>query len=103
MKPRYLGPMVILYRTTGGSSLLAELDGGVSRLRYATFPLIPTILVFHLLFISQNSQIQMMKTWISWQEKTWKSLMKKTKTLMSQTSPGICHQRPTLMIFLIIL
>ena len=41
MKPRYLGPMVVLCWTTGGSYLLAELDGAVSRLRYATFWLIP--------------------------------------------------------------
>ena len=45
------------------------------------------------------SQIQMMKTWISRQEKMWKSLTKKTETLMSQTSLGIHHQRLTLIIF----
>ena len=33
--------MVVLCRTTGRSYLLAELDGAVSRLRYATFRLIP--------------------------------------------------------------
>ena len=41
MKPRYLGPMVVLCRTTSRSYLLAELDGVVSRLRYAAFWLIP--------------------------------------------------------------
>ena len=40
-KPRYLDPMVVLCRTTGRSYLLAELDGAVSRLRYAAFQLIP--------------------------------------------------------------
>jgi hypothetical protein len=40
-KPRYLGPMVILPRTIGGSYLLTELDGSVSRLRYAAFRLLP--------------------------------------------------------------
>ena len=40
-KPRYLGPMVVLRQTTGGSYLLAELDGAVSRLRYTAFRLIP--------------------------------------------------------------
>jgi len=41
MKPRYLGPMVVLRRTTGGSYLLAELDRSISRLRYAAFRLLP--------------------------------------------------------------
>jgi hypothetical protein len=40
-KPRYLGPMVVLRRTIGGSYLLAELDGSVSRMRYAAFRLVP--------------------------------------------------------------
>ena len=33
--------MVVLRQTTEGSYLLAELDGAVSRLRYAAFRLIP--------------------------------------------------------------
>ena len=33
--------MVVLHWTTGGSYLLAELDGAVSRLRYAAFRHIP--------------------------------------------------------------
>jgi hypothetical protein len=41
MKPRYLGPMVVLCQTTGGSYILAELDGMVSKLRYAAFHLLP--------------------------------------------------------------
>ena len=41
MKPWYLGPMVVLCWTTGGSYLLAELDGAVSRLCYAAFQIIP--------------------------------------------------------------
>ena len=40
MKPWYLGPMVVLCQTTGGSYLLAELDGAVSRLHYTAFRLI---------------------------------------------------------------
>ena len=33
--------MVVLRRTTGGSYILAELDGAVSKLRYAAFRLLP--------------------------------------------------------------
>ena len=41
MKPRYLGPMVVLRRTRNGAYRLSELDGAISRLRYAAFRLIP--------------------------------------------------------------
>lgn len=41
VRPRYLGPMVVIRRTEGGSYRLAGLDGAVSRLRYAAFRLIP--------------------------------------------------------------
>jgi hypothetical protein len=40
-KPRNMGPMVVLCRTTGGSYMLAELDGVVSNLQFATFRLVP--------------------------------------------------------------
>ena len=40
MKPHYLGPMVVLWRTTGGLYLLAKLDGAISCLRYAAFRLL---------------------------------------------------------------
>ena len=40
-KPRYLGPMVVVRRTPNGSYRLAELDGAVSKLRFAAFRLIP--------------------------------------------------------------
>ena len=33
--------MVVLRRTQGGSYILAELDGSVSKLRYAAFRLLP--------------------------------------------------------------
>ena len=37
MKPHYLGLMVVLHRTIGGSYLLAKLDSAISHLRYAAF------------------------------------------------------------------
>jgi hypothetical protein len=39
--PRYLGPMVVVRRNTGGAYILAELDGALSRLRYAAARLVP--------------------------------------------------------------
>ena len=41
MKPRYLRPMIVLRRTRNGAYRLGELDGSISRLRYAAFRLIP--------------------------------------------------------------
>ena len=40
-KPRYLGPMVVIRKTQGGSYILAETDGTLSKLRYAAKRLIP--------------------------------------------------------------
>jgi hypothetical protein len=40
-KPRYYGPMVVLRRTRNGAYRLGELDGTISRLRYAAFRLLP--------------------------------------------------------------
>ncbi|TDL14356.1 hypothetical protein BD410DRAFT_734231 [Rickenella mellea] len=40
-KPRYLGPMVVVRRTQGGSYILAELTGAISKTRYAAFRLLP--------------------------------------------------------------
>jgi hypothetical protein len=40
-KPCYLGPMMVMRRTKGGSYMLAELDGAISKLRFATFRIIP--------------------------------------------------------------
>ncbi|KIK78665.1 hypothetical protein PAXRUDRAFT_101518, partial [Paxillus rubicundulus Ve08.2h10] len=48
-KPQYMGPMIVLHRTTGGSYLLAKLDGSVSKLRFAAFRLLP----YHLHSTSQ--------------------------------------------------
>jgi hypothetical protein len=40
-KPCYLGPMMVVHRTKGGSYMLAELDGAISKLRFAAFRVIP--------------------------------------------------------------
>ncbi|TFK17339.1 hypothetical protein FA15DRAFT_549907, partial [Coprinopsis marcescibilis] len=40
-KPRYVGPMVVVRRTQRGSYILAELDGSVSKLRFAAYRIIP--------------------------------------------------------------
>lgn len=40
-KPRYLGPMVVVRETAGGSFILSELDGAVSTMRFAAFRLVP--------------------------------------------------------------
>jgi hypothetical protein len=40
-KPRYFGPMVVVKKTRNGAYRLAELDGALSRLRYAAFRLVP--------------------------------------------------------------
>jgi hypothetical protein len=39
--PRYLGPMVVVQRNKGGAYVLAELDGALSKLRYAAARLVP--------------------------------------------------------------
>ena len=43
-KPCYVGPMVVIRRTPNGAYRLAELDGAVSKLRYATFRIVPYFL-----------------------------------------------------------
>jgi hypothetical protein len=43
-KPRYLGPYIVVRRTKSGNYRLAELDGTVSRLRFAQKRIIPYFL-----------------------------------------------------------
>ena len=40
-KPRFLGPMVVIWKTKGGSYILGELDGALSKLQFTAFRLIP--------------------------------------------------------------
>src|SRR5882724_5041614 len=53
-KPQFLGPMVIVHQTQGGAYILAELNGAISRLQYATFCIIPYLARFpdHILVTS---------------------------------------------------
>jgi len=46
-KLHYVGPMVVLRRTRNGVYHLAELDGVVSKLHYATFRLVPYFACSH--------------------------------------------------------
>ena len=40
-RPRYFGPLIVVQRSTKGSYRLAEVDGALSKLKFAAFRLIP--------------------------------------------------------------
>lgn len=42
-KPRWFGPLVVVRQTKGGSYILSELDGSISKLRYGATRLIPYV------------------------------------------------------------
>lgn len=41
VKPCYFGPMIVIQWSKAGSYILRKLDGSLSKLRYATFQLLP--------------------------------------------------------------
>ncbi|KAF8229322.1 hypothetical protein L208DRAFT_1287364, partial [Tricholoma matsutake] len=41
VKPQHFGPMVVIQQSKAGTYILRELDGSLSKLRYAAFQLIP--------------------------------------------------------------
>ena len=45
-EPWFLGPMVVVHQTQGGTYILAELNGAISRLQYAMFQVIPYLARF---------------------------------------------------------
>ncbi|KXN93029.1 hypothetical protein AN958_10083, partial [Leucoagaricus sp. SymC.cos] len=75
MKPRYLGPMVVIQWHQGGAFLLAELDGSIWINKVAAFRVVPYLVHTCIKFSAHIQEaLDTMPEWLQRQHNTEKSL-----------------------------
>lgn len=57
-KPQYLGPYIVVYRSQGGAYTLAEMDGSISKLKFAAKRLVPFYLRSRIDLPNQNELLE---------------------------------------------